>query len=181
MPVTVQRLAESGDYDAVVCLGCLIKGDTMHFEYIAESVTHALAQVALQSGIPIALRRADHAHRRPGRRTGAPGAGNKGAEAARAAVEMASLFRPPRCGARRMKARASSKAEGAEPGATRHRAREAALQMLYHWEVGGVGMAEVLRTWPALSEDAGRLPEPCRRSPRGWRTAPRRRSRPSIR
>ena len=59
-----------------------------------------------------------------------------------------------------MKARASSKTEGAEPGATRHRAREAALQMLYHWEVGGVGMAEVLRTWPALSEDAGRLPGP---------------------
>lgn len=59
-----------------------------------------------------------------------------------------------------MKARASSRTEGAEPGANRHRAREAALQMLYHWEVGGVGMAEVLRTWSALSEDAGRLPDP---------------------
>ena len=59
-----------------------------------------------------------------------------------------------------MTARAASKTEGEEPGATRHRAREVALQMLYHWEVGGVAMAEVLRTWPALSEDAGRLPDP---------------------
>jgi 6,7-dimethyl-8-ribityllumazine synthase len=92
LPLTVQRLAESGDYDAIVCLGCLIKGDTMHFEYIAESVTHGLAQVALQSGIPIAfgvlttLTEAQAAER------AAPGPGNKGAEAARAALEMASLF-----------------------------------------------------------------------------------------
>ena len=59
-----------------------------------------------------------------------------------------------------MNPRAVSKPEGAEPGATRHRAREVALQMLYHWEVGGVAMAEVLRAWPSLSEDTGRLPEP---------------------
>ncbi len=59
-----------------------------------------------------------------------------------------------------MNPRAVSKPEGAEPGATRHRAREVALQMLYHWEVGGVAMAEVLRAWPSLSEGAGRLPEP---------------------
>jgi N utilization substance protein B len=58
-----------------------------------------------------------------------------------------------------MNAKANPRSDGAEP-ATRHRAREVALQMLYHWEVGGVGMAEVLRSWPALSEDAARLPEP---------------------
>ena len=59
-----------------------------------------------------------------------------------------------------MKTKATPRPEGAEPSATRHRAREVALQMLYHWEVGSVAMAEVRRTWPALSEDAGLLPEP---------------------
>ena len=92
LPLTVQRLAESGDYDAIVCLGCLIKGDTMHFEYIAESVTHGLAQVALQSGIPIAFGVLTTLTEAQAVERAAPGPGNKGAEAARAALEMASLF-----------------------------------------------------------------------------------------
>ena len=92
LPLTVQRLAESGDYDAIVCLGCLIKGDTMHFEYIAESVTHGLAQVALQSGIPIAFGVLTTVTEAQAVERAAPGPGNKGAEAARAALEMASLF-----------------------------------------------------------------------------------------
>jgi len=92
LPLTVQRLAESGDYDAIVCLGCLIKGDTMHFEYIAESVTQGLAQVALQSGIPIAFGVLTTMTEAQAVERAAPGPGNKGAEAARAALEMASLF-----------------------------------------------------------------------------------------
>jgi 6,7-dimethyl-8-ribityllumazine synthase len=93
LPLTVQRLAESGDYDAIVCLGCLIKGDTMHFEYIAESVAHGLAQVALQSGVPIALGVLTTLTEAQAVERAAPGPANKGAEAARAAMEMASLFR----------------------------------------------------------------------------------------
>jgi 6,7-dimethyl-8-ribityllumazine synthase len=93
LPLTVQRLAESGDYDAIICLGCLIKGDTMHFEYIAESVAHSLAQVALQSGVPIALGVLTTLTEAQAVERAAPGSGNKGAEAARAALEMASLFR----------------------------------------------------------------------------------------
>ena len=93
LPLTVQRLAESGDYDAIICLGCVIKGETMHFEYIAESVAHGLAQVALQSGIPIALGVLTTLTEAQAVERAAPGPGNKGAEAARAAVEMASLFR----------------------------------------------------------------------------------------
>ena len=93
LPLTVQRLAESGDYDAIICLGCLIKGDTMHFEYIAESVAHSLAQVALQSGVPIALGVLTTLTEAQAVERAAPGPGNKGAEAARAALEMASLFR----------------------------------------------------------------------------------------
>ena len=46
IPIAAQRLAESGDYDAIVCLGCLIKGDTMHFEYIAEAASHGIVQAA---------------------------------------------------------------------------------------------------------------------------------------
>ena len=93
LPLTVQRLAESGDYDAIICLGCVIKGETMHFEYIAESVAHGLAQVALQSGIPIALGVLTTLTEAQAVERAAPGPGNTGAEAARAAVEMASLFR----------------------------------------------------------------------------------------
>jgi len=55
LPVTAQRLAESGRFDAVVCLGCLIKGDTMHFEYLAEAVSQGLSRVALDSGVPVAF------------------------------------------------------------------------------------------------------------------------------
>jgi 6,7-dimethyl-8-ribityllumazine synthase len=93
LPLTVQRLAESGEYEAIVCLGCLIKGDTMHFEYIAESVAHGLAQVALQSGIPVALGVLTTLTDAQAAERAAPGPANKGAEAARAALEMASLFR----------------------------------------------------------------------------------------
>jgi 6,7-dimethyl-8-ribityllumazine synthase len=93
LPLTAQRLAESGDHDAIICLGCLIKGDTMHFEYIAESVVHGLARVALQSGIPIALGVLTTLTEAQAVERAAPGFGNKGAEAARAALEMASLFR----------------------------------------------------------------------------------------
>jgi 6,7-dimethyl-8-ribityllumazine synthase len=93
LPLTAQRLAESGDHDAIICLGCLIKGDTMHFEYIAESVVHGLARVALQSGIPIALGVLTTLTEAQAVERAAPGPGNKGAEAARAALEMASLFR----------------------------------------------------------------------------------------
>jgi 6,7-dimethyl-8-ribityllumazine synthase len=92
LPLTVQRLAESGSYDAIVCLGCLIKGDTMHFEYIAESVVHGLARVALQSGVPVALGVLTTLTEAQAVERAAPGPGNKGAEAARAALEMASLF-----------------------------------------------------------------------------------------
>jgi 6,7-dimethyl-8-ribityllumazine synthase len=93
LPVTAQRLAESGRYDAVVCLGCVIKGDTMHFEYIADSVTHAVAQVAVESGVPIAFGILTTLTEEQAVVRSRPDGLNKGAEAARAAIEMASLFR----------------------------------------------------------------------------------------
>ena len=55
IPMTAQRLGESGEYDAVVCLGCLIKGETMHFEYIAEAASHGIMQAAAATGVPMAF------------------------------------------------------------------------------------------------------------------------------
>ena len=93
IPLVAKRLAESGDYDAIVCLGCLIKGDTMHFEYIADAASHGIAQAATSTGVPMAfgvlttMTEAQAVERSGG------GAGNKGREAAAAALEMAALFR----------------------------------------------------------------------------------------
>ena len=93
IPIAAQRLAESGDYDAIVCLGCLIKGDTMHFEYIAEAASHGIAQAAAATGVPIAFGVLTTMTEEQAAARAADGPGNKGREAAAAAVEMATLFR----------------------------------------------------------------------------------------
>ena len=53
LPIVAKALATSGDYDAVLCLGCVMRGDTPHFEYVAAEVTKGLAMVALESGVPV--------------------------------------------------------------------------------------------------------------------------------
>jgi 6,7-dimethyl-8-ribityllumazine synthase len=93
LPLTAQRLAESGDYDAIICLGCLIKGDTMHFEYIAEAASNGIAQVAAVTGVPITFGVLTTMTEEQAAERAADGPGNKGREAAAAAVEMATLFR----------------------------------------------------------------------------------------
>jgi 6,7-dimethyl-8-ribityllumazine synthase len=93
IPITAQRLGESGEYDAIVCLGCLIKGDTMHFEYIAESASHGIQQAAAATGVPMAFGVLTTLTEEQAVERSGPGAGNKGREAAAAAVEMATLFR----------------------------------------------------------------------------------------
>ncbi len=93
LPQTIARLLAYGGYDAVVALGCLMRGDTLHFDLIATEVTHGLAELARANTIPIAfgvlttdtLEQAIH-------RAGGK-AGNKGAEAALAAIEQANLVR----------------------------------------------------------------------------------------
>ena len=93
IPVTAQRLAESGDYDAIVCLGCLIKGDTMHFEYIADAASHGIVQAASATGVPMAFGVLTTMTEEQAVERSGSGPGNKGREAAAAAVEMAALFR----------------------------------------------------------------------------------------
>jgi 6,7-dimethyl-8-ribityllumazine synthase len=93
MPLAVQRLAASGNYDAIVALGAVIRGGTPHFEYVAGECTKGLAQVMMQSGVPVAfgvltVDSIEQAIERAGTK-----AGNKGAEAALSAVEMVNLLR----------------------------------------------------------------------------------------
>lgn len=93
IPMTAQRLGESGEYDAVVCLGCLIKGETMHFEYIAEAASHGIMQAAAATGVPMAFGVLTTLTEEQAAERSRSGPGNKGREAAAAALEMAKLFR----------------------------------------------------------------------------------------
>jgi 6,7-dimethyl-8-ribityllumazine synthase len=91
LPLAVKTLARSDKVDAVVALGCVIRGNTPHFDYIANEVTKGLAQVALDSGVPVSLGvvtadTLEQAIERAGTKMG-----NKGADAALAAVEMLNL------------------------------------------------------------------------------------------
>lgn len=93
LPMVVDRLAASGDYDAIVALGCVIRGGTPHFEYVAGECAKGLGQVATQRGVPVAFGvlttdTIEQAIERAGTK-----AGNKGAEAALSALEMISLLR----------------------------------------------------------------------------------------
>ena len=93
IPITAQRLGESGEYDAIVCLGCLIKGETMHFEYIAEAASHGIMQAAAATGVPMAFGVLTTLTEEQAVERSRSGPDNKGREAAAAALEMAKLFR----------------------------------------------------------------------------------------
>jgi 6,7-dimethyl-8-ribityllumazine synthase len=93
IPITAQRLGESGEYDAIVCLGCLIKGETMHFEYIAEAASNGIMQAAAATGVPMAFGVLTTLTEEQAVERSRSGPDNKGREAAAAALEMAKLFR----------------------------------------------------------------------------------------
>ena len=98
IPVAARQLAHTGRFDAVICLGCLIKGDTMHFEYIADAASHGIMNVSVATGVPVAFGVLTALTDEQALVRSAPGEGNKGREAALAAIEMATLFK--RLGAR---------------------------------------------------------------------------------
>jgi len=93
IPLAARYLAASGHHDAVVCLGCLIKGDTMHFEYIADTATRGIAEVGLATGVPVTFGVLTTLTDEQAEVRAKAGAGNKDREAAVAAVEMATLLR----------------------------------------------------------------------------------------
>ncbi len=93
LPVITKKIASSGKYDGVIALGAVIRGATPHFDHIAGEVTKGLAQAALETGCPVAYGvittdTIEQAIERAGTK-----AGNKGAEAALSAIEMAGLFK----------------------------------------------------------------------------------------
>jgi len=93
LPLVAQRFAQSGDYAAVLCLGAVIRGETTHDQYINQQVSQSLGRISLNTGVPVlfgvltcnTLEQAIH-------RSGG-NVGNKGAECAEAALEMARLLR----------------------------------------------------------------------------------------
>ena len=92
IPLAAKKMAESGKYDAVLCLGAVIRGSTTHYDYVCNEVSKGVAQVGLQTGVPtifgvVTTENIEQAIERAGTK-----AGNKGADAAMAAMEMASLL-----------------------------------------------------------------------------------------
>ena len=91
IPLAARKLAETGKYDAILCLGCLLRGDTAHYDVIVNEVTRGIGQSAQETGVPHAFgvltcETLEQAIDRAGLKMG-----NKGLEAALAAVEMANL------------------------------------------------------------------------------------------
>jgi 6,7-dimethyl-8-ribityllumazine synthase len=93
IPLAAQRAAQTGRFDAIVCLGCLIKGETMHFEYIAAAASHGIAGAASVTGVPMAFGVLTALTDEQAMARAGDGPSNKGWEAALAAVEMATLFK----------------------------------------------------------------------------------------
>ena len=92
IPLAAQRAAETGQFDGVVCLGCLIRGATPHFEYIASAVAQGLTHASAATGVPMAFGVLTTHSAEEALERAQPGSGNKGWEAAMAAIEMATLL-----------------------------------------------------------------------------------------
>lgn len=93
IPVAAQRMAQSNKYDAIICLGAVIKGSTSHYDYVCAEVSKGVASVSLQFGLPVMFGvlttdNIEQAIERAGTK-----AGNKGYDCALSAIEMANLFR----------------------------------------------------------------------------------------
>ena len=93
IPLAAKRMAKSGKYDGMVCLGAVIRGSTPHFDYVASEVTKGVASVQLETGIPMSFGvlttdTIEQAVERAGTK-----AGNKGWDSALAALEMVNLLR----------------------------------------------------------------------------------------
>lgn len=93
IPMAAKKLAESGKYDAVICLGAVIRGATPHFDYVCAEASKGIAQVSMQTGVPVAFgvlttENIQQAVERAGTK-----AGNKGIDCAMTAMEMVNLFK----------------------------------------------------------------------------------------
>ena len=92
LPVVARQLAKSGRFDAIVALGCVIRGDTAHFEYVAGECARGLQNVAVDTGIPVIFGVLTTETVEQALQRAAPGGSNKGGEAMETALEMADLL-----------------------------------------------------------------------------------------
>ena len=93
IPLTASKMAKSGKYDAVICVGAVIRGDTSHYDYVCNEVSKGVAQVGLSSGVPVLFgvvttENIEQAIARAGSK-----AGNKGYDCALSAIEMVNLLK----------------------------------------------------------------------------------------
>ena len=93
IPLAAQKCAKSGKYNAIITLGAIIRGATTHFEYVSAELSKGIAQISLQTGIPVIFgvlttENIEQAIERAGTK-----AGNKGSDAAKSAIEMANLMK----------------------------------------------------------------------------------------
>jgi 6,7-dimethyl-8-ribityllumazine synthase len=93
IPQAARAAAASGRFDAIVCLGCVIRGETPHFDYIASAVAHGITDAAGDTGVPMAFGVLTTDTEEQATARSGPGPDNKGREAAAAAIEMAVLYR----------------------------------------------------------------------------------------
>lgn len=93
LPQAARGLAETGRFDAIVCLGCVIRGETPHFEYICSAVAHGIMQASGDTGVPISFGVLTTDTAAQAKARAGAGRDNKGFEAAAAAIEMAVFFR----------------------------------------------------------------------------------------
>ena len=93
LPLAAQLLARTGNHDAIVALGCVIRGDTAHFDFVAGECARGLQQVMLTTGVPVAFGVLTTENVKQARERAAPGAQNKGAEALQTALAMALFAR----------------------------------------------------------------------------------------
>jgi 6,7-dimethyl-8-ribityllumazine synthase len=98
VPQAARTAAASGRYDAIICLGCLIRGETPHFEYISEAVAHGIMSSSAETDVPMSFGVLTTNSAEQALERAVPGSANKGWEAAMAAVEMATLRRALRAG-----------------------------------------------------------------------------------
>ena len=93
IPVVARRFAVSGQFDAVICLGCVIRGETSHYDYVCQGVTEGVLKAGLDTGVPVLFGVLTTDTAAQARSRSGEGPGNKGADCAVGAVEMATLLR----------------------------------------------------------------------------------------
>ena len=171
LPQAARCAAETGRFDAIVCLGCVIRGETPHFEYISSAVAHGIMDAAGDTGVPMAFGVLTTDIAGAGRGTGRArprqqrvGSGGRGDRDGRP-------LSPARPSARAGRRRPSVRVRAGDArvrlvtrtdATGRRRAREAALQMLYQWEVGRSSADEAVATYWPEHDAAHELPEPLR-------------------